>query len=184
MLRSTTGKMMRDAYLRAYATADAEQLAEGLLWYRVARGRCRSLSRHYKVTLATACGIVAALSANNLWSTNLAMAEDALRLRRSPICYASQRRKVNALLRGGAPLRVLRGPKERAFFAALRGSDDAVVIDRWMYRIVGIDAEIGEKWPTLQRYKACAAAIREAAAAVGRAPALFQAVAWVTVRDS
>jgi len=61
------------------------------------------------------------------------LTEDALRGKRVRH-YKQVQRKVRDLLKGAEPENVLRGPKIRAFYRAIMGHKNAVVLDTWMLR--------------------------------------------------
>jgi len=71
----------------------------------------------------------------------------------------------------------LSGPKVESFRKNLLGDYNAVTIDVWMKRWLGIDKRL-----TLRRYEIAAGAIREQALDYRLKPAEFQAVAWCVIR--
>lgn len=73
----------------------------------------------------------------------------------------------------------LRGPKTEAFRRALLGDKDAIVIDRWMLRAMGM----GEK-VTARGYRDAEERLREVAAVIGEGAACVQARIWTGIRGS
>jgi hypothetical protein len=95
--------------------------------------------------------------------------------------------KALAIKNGADPLTVLVGNKVRAFYASIiaKGETDAVCVDRHAMAIVA-----GRKLTDREQggiinvgvYDAVALAYVDAAAALGLAPAVLQAITWVTWR--
>jgi hypothetical protein len=75
----------------------------------------------------------------------------------------------------------LSGPKTSTFTRAILGDTDAVVIDSWTLRTVGLrpDAKV-----TANRQQWITAAYTEAAAIVGESPRDLQAILWCAIRGS
>lgn len=91
--------------------------------------------------------------------------------------FAASLAKARAIQQGAQPLRVLGGPKVRAFYRALLGDRDAAVVDVWVARAAGTDPQL-----TPARYARVEAALRDAAAQARTAVADFQATVWVVTR--
>ena len=79
---------------------------------------------------------------------------------------------------GERPDRVLGGEKVRRFWRNLAGDTDAVTIDVWMCRVVGIDQE--KLTPAI--YAEVERAFQEAARIVGETPRDLQAILWFAIR--
>ena len=76
----------------------------------------------------------------------------------------------------------IRGPKTRAFCAALLGDGSAVVLDVWMARVLGIPQDMLGR---VRVYRKGEDRIRAVASVVGWTPAETQAALWVaTVKDA
>ena len=61
--------------------AKPEDVAHGIAWYAEAYEECRQLAEQYKsygITIHVLAGVVAALSPNNRWSTNVTNARDLI----------------------------------------------------------------------------------------------------------
>ena len=150
----------------------------GAAWYNESRRFARQLTRQYGGGLGRASGIVAALSTQVQWHRNKAMACDML-----ADGWAVGQTHVNLvkayrIREGERPLRVLGGPKVRAFYRAMMGDEDAAVIDTWMLQALGWD----RRGVSARQYERCASALREAASYTGLTTASFQAVVWTHVR--
>lgn len=175
--------------LRVYRQATDEQVTEGLRWYHHAHGVAASLD---PADPRRAAGVIAALSPRVAWARNVELAARACADGRASGTLGSSQRAADAILAGGDPLAVLRGPKVRAFFTLIADPDDpvAVCVDRH-----GIDVAVGQRlreaqrsaWFPLQRrglYDTFAGCYRRAARRLGVRPAQVQAVTWVHWRTS
>jgi hypothetical protein len=168
----------RARLLRLWKAADPAN--GGREWYRESRGAAEAIARDSLVTLEQAAGVIAALSPRQSWRVNVRLAADACAGR--PFGgLGSSLRNATRILRGEHPLDVLGGPKTRAFYQAIMGDDDAAVIDVWMIRAMGDDAESA---PTAKRYAILAATLRSAARKAGVPTADFQAIIWTHIRGS
>lgn len=166
----------------AWDAADAETRSAGALWYSQAResaldaasrGDYPSRVGDYPIR---ACAMAAVLSPRLSWRVNLRavyhVCAGKSRLGLGRAWAAAER-----ILRGEDPSGVVRGPKVEAFWHALCGDPDAVVLDVHMYRLAG------HPRVTDRRLRApLEAAIRSVAAEAGVAPAVFQATTWIQVR--
>ncbi len=195
---SSTRENARRRYARAllavYAAASDDQRAYGASWYedaleaatRLAAGRC---------TVAHAAGVIAALSPRNAWGDNLADASTlldwfyadpdepfeplwAVRWRMSAFTACIE--KAVDVLNSVDPLSVLRGPKERAFYANIMGDADAVTVDVWATRA----ATRGAMDEPRGHYADIAAAYRRAARRADTTPQDLQAAVWLVLRDT
>lgn len=72
----------------------------------------------------------------------------------------------------------LSGPKVRAFQANLWGKSDAVTIDTWMMKALGMTRQA----PDAAEYSELSNVVREMASRVGVTPAQFQAAVWVGIK--
>jgi hypothetical protein len=74
----------------------------------------------------------------------------------------------------------LKGLKTNAFAKAIAGDEQAVVIDVWMLRAVGIE----KKTPNQTLYFELAEAVKKTAFDFGMTPRAMQALIWIVVRGS
>lgn len=151
---------------------------DGITWYRDSRKFARGLAREHGTGLAKPAGIVAALSPQVQWGRNKLMAIEVMETGWTTGQTTANIHKAARIWEGERPLSVLGGPKVRAFYRAIMGDPNAVVLDTWMATAIG--------WPTNsfseRQYERCAAALTKAARRCGVAPADFQAVVWTHVR--
>jgi hypothetical protein len=160
-----------------WSQADRDAHTQGRQWYAVARRTCGVMARERGVSLATACGVVAALSPRLQWGPNLRAARAVLAGERPTGVFRASLERARRIYQGARPLAVLSGPKVRAFYRALMGDATAAVVDVWVARAAGWVRELKEA-----AYAKVAAALATAARAVGVPVAWFQAVVWVAVR--
>jgi len=163
--------------LEYYNQADANTLAAGRAWYREAHAACVRMAQEHGTSLHVVAGVVAALSPRMPWSRNLYLARNVLAGSRSG-CLSGSIDKAARIIAGDDPLTVLGGPKTRAFYRALIGDSDAIVVDVWMLRALGH----GKDSCTPRQYDGFTRTILEAAQAVGENPADFQAIVWCVIR--
>lgn len=74
--------------------------------------------------------------------------------------------------------KTLNGPKINAFFLALKGDKNAVVVDRWMARAYGFKSVTASNYDRIERN------IRHEAGANGMKPSDFQAWLWADTRGA
>jgi hypothetical protein len=163
---------------------------EGIDWYRHAHGEVVALADAHGLPVRQAAGIVAALSPQRNWPSNLALAKEACTLRTARGQSCANLRKALAVLDGADPADVLAGgnrpwagAKVRAFFANLLDPEAAgpVTVDRHALSVV-----LGRKLASHElgwldrkgRYEFCAEAFRRAAGRQGVLPCEVQAVVW------
>lgn len=174
---------MRDRLLRLYEAAPESVIEAGRFWYPTAESIIASMSREYAVGRPTVAAIVAALSPQQRWRTNVASARAVLAGHPwNAAGYATNRAKAERLAAGESPLIVLGGDKVTNFWANLNGSRTVVTIDRW-----GQAAALGFAYPHQpkhKRYARIAKAYAAAAALVGETPREFQSIIWQIIRPA
>lgn len=151
--------------------------ATGRDWYAVAQDTAREYAEAWDLPLPMVAGIIAALSQRQTWQVNLRMAR---------LCIAGERPrglsgpidKALAIRAGADPETVLTGNKIRAFYRAILGDADAVVLDVHMLRAAG---HTGNK-TTPKQYQTLANILTAEAHAAGETPAHFQAIVWCQIR--
>lgn len=159
--------------------ATEQHRAAGEEWYAVARATIRAMALRHGVSEAIAIGVVAATSPRLPWARNLEVSEEILAGRiPSGVLPRNLVRARLILARGGPPLRILGGPKVRAFYRALRGDPSASVVDVWMLRAAGV----GTDSPTPRLYTLISDALSKLAARVRKSVTAVQAVIWVAAR--
>jgi hypothetical protein len=178
-----------DKLLAAYHRATPEQKRRGRDWYDAAREACETISLETGVALDRVAAVMAITSPDAKLATNIAWtrAACAAKQRRLPLTAgrypANQRPKVQRALdqRRKNPGEAVRGPKVSAFYRAIMGDDDTLVIDRWAAFAAGFGRQ---RPPTRRQAATIEAAYRQAAASVGESVRDFQAIVWIVVRES
>lgn len=167
-----------ELFAEHYRNADESTRQLGEEWYPTARRIARRLAKDHGTTLARAAGVLAAISPRIRWAANVALADDILAGREVRGVFGQNVAKARRILAGEAPLDVLGGDKVRAFYRAIMGDSEAVVLDVWMLRAAGWE----KKSITSAEYGAVAYALQQAADAAGIDPSAFQAIIWTQVR--
>ena len=163
--------------LEAWGLVPPESKTEALNggWYRESRRTARALARKHGTTLATAAGVLAALSPRVQWSASINGADHILSGGDTGPGFNQNVEKACRIRDGERPLDVLGGPKVTAFYRAIMGDRDAAVIDVWMWRAMGLEvAGIP--------YGQAAGILVTAATKVGMDVSTFQALVWEQVR--
>jgi hypothetical protein len=172
----------RDNLRALLSTAHLIDWVDGRLWYSRARESVDDVAREFLVPHQRVAGIVAALSPRNRWERNVSDARDLLRYGPAArVGTVGAHKRAALLIMRGEPWRlVLKGPKTRAFAAALAGDDEAAVIDVWMAR-----ALTGGRRDTPRSgadYQDMADAVRYVAAREFIEVTSLQATAWIVAR--
>lgn len=163
--------------LSHYKQADKAVVNAGRSWYKNARATIRALATKYGVGEGCAAGVMAATSPRVHWKRNIALTELFLAGTYRHGCFKDNADKARRIVAGERPLAVLRGPKVRAFYRALMGQLQHVVVDVWMQRAVRYLDKVTEAI-----YNLIARATTLAAERIGIPPAEFQAVVWTAIR--
>jgi hypothetical protein len=181
-----TGEMRRNL-LEVLALADKATEREGLAWYPSAHSIGADLAIDHGATVAQAAGVIAALSPQNGWGSNVAQAGQAFGDGHAGNVghYDDATGKATEIIAGADPDGVLGGRKVRSFYRNIVDPlrPGHVTIDRHM-----VDLLTGERFAdakVLERvgvYQLAAAVIRGVARELGMLPQEVQAVAWVAWR--
>jgi len=161
-----------------YNGANVSEVCDGHHWYKLAHLQAIEFALQYHTSIATAAGVIAALSPMKSWSQNMKLAADCL-AGETPRCLRSNARTACYIRDGIAVGTVLKGRKTEAFYRAIMGDENAVVIDRWIIRAMGLPDETRL---TPKQYDTLAAIVTIEAAIAGTTPAQFQAVVWCAIR--
>lgn len=162
--------------------ATPEQIEAGARWYPNARALVSDLADEFDQPVAAVAGIVAALSQQCRWSTNLQRARHVLAGGNKPGGLPLAGLKARMIRDGASPEDVLgsRAYKVEAFYRALRGDDDAAVIDTWMLTAFGWEREgYGPR-----QYRNLAAILRAEAERLGFYTTTYQAIVWCAIRGN
>jgi hypothetical protein len=156
----------------------------GRSWYPEARRLLLRMAAEHNRPLAQAVAVFAITSANTTLLSNIRFTEQILRGERDFGCYPTiQRPLVEAALSTRYPGRFVRGPKCSAFYRAIMGDVDALVLDRWAARAASLDRPgRNDIYPSTRRV--LDTAYREAATFCGETVRAFQAITWIVIRES
>ncbi|MEU7830349.1 hypothetical protein [Nonomuraea sp. NPDC049129] len=167
-------------------SATSEQLNQGLHWYRSANQLAYMISDGH---VRKGAGVIAALSANKRWSTNVALATRAFESGKPSGHFNDALDKADRIMAGEDPESVLpMDIKTGQFFKCIANPRDswAVCIDRHAHDIA-VGMRYGDSARGLSsrnRYAMLASVYRKAADWVGYLPQEIQAVTWVTWIES
>jgi Rps23 Pro-64 3,4-dihydroxylase Tpa1-like proline 4-hydroxylase len=153
------------------------QVEQASKWYVDAERIAEQVARNLDTTLDVGASVVSAFSPRERWSVNVARAIQ-FSLGEQVTCLKNNIVMANNALTMGFD--ALNGQKTNAFARAIAGNENAVVIDVWMLRALGIE----KKSPTQAQYKVMADAVTTVAAKYGMTPRSMQALIWIVVRGS
>ena len=164
-------------YSSIAARANFAQIEEASKWYMDAERVAAEVARNLDTTLEVGASVVSAFSPRERWTNNVTKAISFSLGRDVPGFKNNMRMANNALTMG---FKALNGPKTNAFAKAIAGDENAVVIDVWMLRALGIE----KKSPTQSQYITMAKAVTTVANKYGMTPRAMQALIWIIVRGS
>jgi len=193
-----TTRTVRANLLRAWNSANDEQLLAGLAWYDDAHDFAADLARATDTDLVVVAAVIAALSPQTRWQANKDAAVELLKNgTRYPGMlvsnYERAKRVINAGPMGALAALQTRGdesaPKIAAFARNILGDTDRVTIDVWASRAALISARHKDINPEkiLSRvgmYEAIAEQYRWLANKVDVTAPQAQAVVWVTLTST
>ena len=164
-----------------WATASPEHIKQGRDWYPNARALIFELSMAYGTTVEIAAGVVAALSQQCRWSTNIERARHVLDGGNDPGGLPAAVDKAIRIREGEDPEEVLgpRAHKIKAFYRALLGDDAAAVIDTWMLKAF----DWAKQGYGPRQYRRLALILSREARKVGLAVTEYQAAVWCSIRE-
>jgi hypothetical protein len=153
------------------------QVEQASKWYVDAEKVAHEVARNLDTYLEVGASVVSAFSPRERWTTNVAKAISFSLGNDVPGFKNNMVMANNALTLGfGA----LNGAKTNAFAKAIAGDEQAVVIDVWMLRAVGIE----KKTPNQSQYNELASAVKKVAFDFGMTPRAMQALIWIMIRGS
>jgi hypothetical protein len=168
-------------YYAAYAgivkNATFGEVEQASKWYVDAEKVAHEVARNLDVSLEKGASVISAFSPRERWTTNVAKAI-AFSLGQDVVGLSNNLKMANNSLLLG--YQALKGLKTNAFAKAIAGDEDAVVIDVWMLRAVGIE----RKTPNQTQYKELEDAVKKVAFDNGMTPRAMQALIWIVVRGS
>jgi hypothetical protein len=165
------------AYSGLAKNATFGQVEQATKWYVDAERIAEKVAENLGTTLEVGASVVSAFSPRERWSVNVARAI-AWSLGQEVTCLKNNLVMANKALTLG--FQALKGLKTNSFAKAIAGDEQAVVIDVWMLRAVGIE----KKTPTLNQYRELVDAVKKTAFDFGMTPRAMQALIWIVVRGS
>jgi hypothetical protein len=175
----------RENILRVVDRTTSGVWADGLAWYRNAQAWAAALGQEHGKPLELVAGVTAALSPLTEWEQNKRKAE-VMMANGWPRGIDAFIRQAHLIYMGKEPINVLRGPKVRAFFFAIRdaGEYNEAVVDRHALSVyfgrpvTNTERRFckGRNTKGVQRAYACVAT------EVGVRPHELQAITWVQWR--
>jgi hypothetical protein len=165
------------AYSGIVKNATFGQVEQASKWYVDAEKVAHEVARNLDVSLEKGASVISAFSPRERWTTNVAKAI-AFSLGQDVVGLSNNLKMANNSLLLG--YQALKGLKTNSFAKAIAGDEDAVVIDVWMLRAVGIE----RKTPNQTQYKELEDAVKKVAFDNGMTPRAMQALIWIVVRGS
>lgn len=184
-LRRLAGRSLESVTRRIVATyrqASPAELAAGASWYADANAIAALIADGDIVR--GAC-IIAALSPRQSWARNVLGAREIAAGNNAPSgFFGASIRKAIACRDSADPLAACTGEKIQSFARNIIGDYESVTVDVWALRVAL--GESADDYPlgNVGAYAAIATAYRRAAARIGVAPAVVQAVTWCVARGS
>jgi hypothetical protein len=167
-----------DIYSNIAKKATFGQVEQATKWYLDAETVAREVATNLNTTLEIGATVVSAFSPRERWSRNVSNAvKFSLGHELKGVLGNNIRMAEKALTLG---FDALKGLKTNNFAKAIAGNENAVVIDVWMLRALGIE----KKTPTQSQYKEMADAVTAVATKHGMTPRAMQALIWIVVRGS
>lgn len=174
--------MSESTLLELYEQTTPETRRRGRRWYPTMRRRMLSIANEHEHSLAQVVAVLSITSVDAQLASNLRWTEEIVRGERTHGKYPTdQIPKVRAALGARCPSRFVTGPKVNAFYRAVMGDPDALVLDRWMIRLAvghaGRHLRVPERAQVEEAY-------RSAASRTGERVAHFQAILWIHLRET
>jgi hypothetical protein len=164
-----------NSYAKKATFGQVEQAAK---WYLDAENVAREVATNLGVGLEIGATVVSAFSPRERWAKNVANAITFSLGEPVTGVLSNNLRMANTALEKGFD--ALKGLKTNAFARAIAGNEEAVVIDVWMLRALGIE----KKTPSQSQYLEMAKAVTEVATKYGMTPRAMQALIWIVIRGS
>jgi hypothetical protein len=166
-----------EIYSELIKDATLGQVEQASKWYMDAERVAAEVARNLDSTLEVGATVVSAFSPRERWTNNVAKAISFSLGNHVPGFKNNMLMANNAIMFG---YDALKGMKTNAFARAIAGDEQAVVIDVWMLRAVGIE----KKTPSQSQYNDMANAIKSVAFSNGMTPRAMQALIWIMIRGS
>jgi hypothetical protein len=166
-----------EIYLDFANKATFGQVEQASKWYIDAEKVAHEVARNLDSDLEVGASVVSAFSPRERWTNNVQKAV-AFSLGQPVVGLPNNLKMAKSALTLGFDS--LKGQKTNAFARAIAGDEQAVVIDVWMLRALGIE----KKTPTQIQYVEMARTVRKVANELGMTPRATQALIWIVVRGS
>lgn len=155
----------------------------GRAWYPETNRQLREIAERNGCPLSHAVAVFSIVSPAAQLVTALRWTEEILAGEREGGRYPNrQAPKIEAACSTRYPVTRITGPKVNAFYRAIMGDRDALVLDRWAIRAAG-DLTLYSDIPRRIRAE-LDAAYRAAAAVCGETVRAFQAIVWIVCRET
>jgi hypothetical protein len=171
-----------DNVLNYIERATPAQRITGIAWYPTHRALIAAAGERHGLSAEQSIALFALCSMSANLPTNWRSFETVARTRDTRGTYLTRWQRAIAaaiLAQSHQALQLVSGPKLLPFAVALYGDPQAVVVDRWMLRIVLGRTRGQPERPTDVERAICIAALRIAAAQLGMNVRDLQALAWV-----
>lgn len=166
-----------ETYSELASRATFGQVEQASKWYLDAEKVAHEVARNLDTDLEVGASVVSAFSPRERWTNNVQKAV-AFSLGQNVVGLPNNLKMAKSALTLGFDS--LKGQKTNAFARAIAGDENAVVIDVWMLRALGIE----KKTPTQSQYVEMARAVKKVSAEYGMTPRAMQALIWIVVRGS
>ena len=166
-----------EIYAEIVKEATLGQVEQAAKWYLDAERVAHEVARNLDADLETGASVVSSFSPRERWTNNVEKAV-SFSLGKKVVGLPNNLKMAQKSLKLGFD--ALNGQKTNAFARAIAGDENAVVIDVWMLRALGIE----KKTPTQLQYKEMAKAVTAVAKMHGMTPRAMQALIWIIVRGS
>jgi hypothetical protein len=169
----------------AFHAATPGQIIEGMVWYGTAQNLVYVLSEVSQYTVDQVACAMSQLSPRLRWSQNVDAVERLVCTGKLPgYVMSGPGRRAGQALRAADPFATFgkKALKTQSFARNIMGDENAVTVDVWIARLVGVDER---QLKLAGVYEGIAHCFRLAAKRIGGiTPAQLQAVVWIVVRGS
>jgi hypothetical protein len=166
-----------EMYSEIASKATYGQIEQAAKWYLDAERVAHEVARNLDADLEVGASVVSAFSPRERWTNNVEKAV-SFSLGQKVVGLPNNLAMAKKAIKLGFD--ALNGQKTNSFARAIAGDEQAVVIDVWMLRALGIE----KKTPTQSQYKEMARAVTKVAIKHGMTPRAMQALIWIIVRGS
>lgn len=168
--------------LRTFDRATPSDIEAGATWYDAAGDLATDLGPRFGGR-EYAAAVLAHLSPRTSWARNIAGAVAMAHGDTSDTvegCMSANVKRARQALAAEDPETTFGGPKTLRFFRNIVGDHEAVTVDVWAARVVGVsEQDLGK----VGVYDALEVAYQTAARRRGVSPATMQATTWVVARN-